>query len=483
MSCLVQAFLRVQFDGLRSAFFLKPRSFAFDVAAGVAVAICLLNVLVAIGIQFAIWRGTLWFFDPAGITFEIGSAGLLLALLSVLPFARAGAEPRRVFIGLAAMSTSIAAVSGVLAAMIVAYSAELAGTVIIVAASAMFFWSLLASVRLGHGLAERWRWQTGFGTLAVVLLATFTLPQVSAVTSLEAERVNLSLLEAATAYFRPAPALENIPRPPRLDVETILHSQHNMLRLKLATLNAPPEDRPALFFLGVASYSEQDVFKREVASVKSLFDTRFGTAGRSLVLINHRETVGDVPLASMSNLDDALQHIGGLLHRDRDVLVLFLTTHGSPGVLAVSFPGFPLNDITPARLLTALDKAGIQNRVLVISACHSGSFISALQTDTSLIVTAARSDRSSFGCGNENDWTYFGDAYFNHALRAETSFIDAFNTATGLIAAWEKRDGLTPSEPQIFVGAGIRSKLDAVAAAIRQTDVRRAETTSYDTVK
>lgn len=48
-------------------------------------------------------------------------------------------------------------------------------------------------------------------------------------------------------------------------------------------------------------------------------------------------------------------------------------------------------------------------------------------------MTAARAGRTSFGCGNGREWTYFGDALFNHALREETDFIKAFDKANGLM--------------------------------------------------
>jgi Peptidase C13 family len=144
---------------------------------------------------------------------------------------------------------------------------------------------------------------------------------------------------------------------------------------------------------------------------------------------------------------------------ERDVLFLFLTSHGTEGMVSVMFPRFSLNDVTPANLRASLDKAGIKNRVLAISACHSGSFIPALADEHTLILTAARADRTSFGCSNENEWTYFGDAYFNHALKTETSFIDAFEVAKKLIAEWETRQKVTPSEPQISIGSAIRDKL------------------------
>ena len=472
-----KAFLRALWDGQRSALLLKPRPDAFNVTLGVGVAICAINMLVGVAYEYAMSRGSIWYFDASGVTFGIAYFGLLLAFLALLPFARTGAAPARIFVGVVATGTLIFAMATPLTAI------DMPVEVFAGVAVGLLVWCLVATARLGHGLAERCRWRAGLGTLAIVLLSIFTLPQVSILSRIDAGRSNVSLLESAAAFLRSAPASHNAPAPPRLDVEAILHRQPELLRKRLAELQTPPTDRPELYFIGMAPFSMQDVFKREVASVKGLFDVRFNTAGRSLVLQNHRETVSDTPLATMSNLDDALAHIGGLMRRDKDVLVLFVTSHGSPGLLSVAFPRFPLNEMTPERLAGALDRSGIQNRVLVISACHSGSFIPALQTDTTLIITAASADRTSFGCSNENEWTYFGDAYFNHALKQETSFIDAFTVAKDLISAWEKRDGLTPSEPQIFIGAEIKAKLDLVALAPSRGLMKKAETDTRELLR
>ena len=121
-----------------------------------------------------------------------------------------------------------------------------------------------------------------------------------------------------------------------------------------------------------------------------------------------------------------------------------------------------MNHLTPARLIKALDQAGIKNRVLILSACYSGSFVKPLSNENTMIFTAARADRTSFSCSNEREWTFFGDAYFNHALRQERSFVTAYERARDLVEVWEKERGLTGSEPQMFVGTAIREKVDAL---------------------
>ena len=192
-----------------------------------------------------------------------------------------------------------------------------------------------------------------------------------------------------------------------------------------------------LYFVGFAGYGAAAVFKREVVAVRELFNERFGTKGRSLALINHTSTLNDVPLASPQNLERVLQHLGRVMDKARDTLFLFLTSHGERALLAVEMPGVRLAHLTPAMLKSMLDRSGIKNSVIVVSACHSGSFIPALASPTRLVIAAARADRTSFGCDDKREWTYFGDAYFNKALREETSFKRAFERARQLVQQWE----------------------------------------------
>jgi hypothetical protein len=238
----------------------------------------------------------------------------------------------------------------------------------------------------------------------------------------------------------------------RIDAHNIHARQPQLLSEALAKLKPAPKDRAQLFFVGVAGYGGQAVFKREVQSVRELFDQRFGTAGRSLALINHPSTLSQYPLATISNLEQALVHFGQLLEPDRDTLFLFLTSHGEKGKLTIQMPHLAFPQLTPTHLKRMLDRSGIRNRVIVISARHSGSFVPVVADARTLVITAARADRSSFGCEDRRRWTYFGDAYFNRALRHENSFTRAFAEAKRTIAQWETAERLTPTLPQIAGG-------------------------------
>jgi hypothetical protein len=83
------------------------------------------------------------------------------------------------------------------------------------------------------------------------------------------------------------------------------------------------------------------------------------------------------------------------------------------------------------------------------------------------VLTAAEATRQSFGCGTESDFTYFGRAYFDQALRASPSFTVAFEQARKEIARREQAEALTPSNPQMFVGARVQDKLEDLYRGLR----------------
>lgn len=251
--------------------------------------------------------------------------------------------------------------------------------------------------------------------------------------------------------------------------EDNIYRQPKLLADTLAQLKPGRVGQVDLYFVGAAGYASQDVFMREVNSISRLFDERFGTAGRSLRLINNADTIRDVPIASKTSLGKTFERIAELMNPDEDILFLFMTSHGSKEHrFSLDFGMMRFNDLDPPALRKLLDDAGIKRRVIVVSACYSGGFIDALQNDDTLVITAAAADKNSFGCDNENDYTYFGKAYFDEALRKTWSFTEAFELAKPVIAEREKQQEYTPSEPQIALGKNIAPVLEAFAKARAQ---------------
>lgn len=249
------------------------------------------------------------------------------------------------------------------------------------------------------------------------------------------------------------------------DAEALLHVQADRVR---AAVGALAPERPGvadLFLVSIAADATLGVFRREVEAVQALFDARFDTNGRSLLLVNDAAETDAYPLATGSNLAAALAGIGTRIDRADDVLFLFVTGHGGPdGRVAVSFPRLPLNDLEPADLVRALDASGIRWQVVVVSACYSGTFLEALRHPDRLVITASAADRASFGCSDQAPMTDFGRAFFVDALGDETSFPRAFESARLRVEERERAEKRTPSLPQIALGEAIAAKLEAMEA-------------------
>ena len=241
--------------------------------------------------------------------------------------------------------------------------------------------------------------------------------------------------------------------------EDAFYAQNQVLTKSLEAVQYGEFAQSHWYFLGVAGAGYQDVFKSEVERIKEQFDTRFGTFGRSLVLINNPTTRTKIPIASRTSMDLALRRIGQQMNRESDVLFLYMTSHGLPNQFEMENAPIDLNDVDPKWLKESLDKAGIRWRVIVISACYSGSFVPALQDDNTLIITASAADRASFGCSNEADYTYFGRAFFDQAMRERTSVSAAFEQAKATVAQWESAQGFEASEPQWSIGKNMEFML------------------------
>jgi len=155
-----------------------------------------------------------------------------------------------------------------------------------------------------------------------------------------------------------------------------------------------------------------------------------------------------------------LAGIGARIDPAEDVVLLFLTSHGSHDhVLTVDLPPLPLRQIEAKDVRAALDDAGIRWRVVVVSACFSGGFIKDLRTPETLVITAARADRTSFGCGADSEITYFGRAFLADGLNRTTDLREAYAIAAREVREWERADGQTPSQPQIWAGDRIDEHL------------------------
>ena len=256
------------------------------------------------------------------------------------------------------------------------------------------------------------------------------------------------------------PIFKQIPVEPVLE-EAALYEQPRLLQQALNRIDPSIPGKSDWYFMGVAGFSDQNVFRSEINKVRELFDVRFGTSGHSLALINNNYTWLDEPIATKTSILRGLKTIGQQMNADEDVLFLTLSSHGDENVIQLANPPLAMDNLDATWLREALDASGIRWRVIVVSACYSGSFIDELASPTTVIITASAADKMSFGCTNSAEMTYFGQAFFAESLRENTSFSDAFKDAAYRVQERELYMGFEPSEPQMVIGSLMETALPA----------------------
>lgn len=246
----------------------------------------------------------------------------------------------------------------------------------------------------------------------------------------------------------------------KISAEDILQKQHVMLEKALKSIK-PTTDSTDFYLISFGSYGWQDVFMKEALFAKEVFDKKLKTIGRSIALINNKKTIDTYPLASVTNLKHGIDGLAKKADTKEDILLLFLTSHGDKdSSLSMYFDYVPLNSLDSKKLKELLENSSFKWKVIIISACFSGTFIEPLKNENTIIITASSKDRNSFGCSDERELTFFGEAYLKEAMSQTNSLIEAFHIAKDIVRKMEEREKYAnPSEPQIFIGKEIENHL------------------------
>ncbi len=251
------------------------------------------------------------------------------------------------------------------------------------------------------------------------------------------------------------------------DPEVVYPVQEKLVNAQVAALKEQDSEQVDLYAVLGAGYPTQKIFQREVVALYGLLEQRFGAEGRILRLGSTVQGPLDMPLLNRTNLRAALMGLSEQMDVSQDVALIFLTSHGFEDHLSTSFPGLSRKELSAAEVAAALDHSGIQNAVVVVSACYSGSFVDELAGSGRLIVTASAADRNSFGCDDSNEFTDWGEAFFGQALQETLHFGHAAERARSLVTKREKDSGLTQSLPQISEGEGIGDVLNRLAEQLK----------------
>jgi hypothetical protein len=139
--------------------------------------------------------------------------------------------------------------------------------------------------------------------------------------------------------------------------------------------------------------------------------------------------------------------------------LVYFSSHGAPQGVVVDQRFLP-----PGVLANMLDTTcGKRPTVVIISACFSGVFVPALARPNRMVLTAARPDRSSFGCGEADKYPYF-DQCVLESMPTAADFAKLAVAVQGCVAAREVKEGMRPpSEPQLYIGAQLKPLLPLLA--------------------
>jgi hypothetical protein len=247
---------------------------------------------------------------------------------------------------------------------------------------------------------------------------------------------------------------------PDITPDRLWGEQQRLVDTAVASLPSRAPAQANVYAIAVSAAGTQQLFSREARLALRITTARFGNGYRGGILLSNG--IADIlrtPLATQGNMAASARGIAERIDPVSDVTIVYLASHGSPDAeLSTNLPSYDeLTPISAASVADAMAQAGIKRRVIIVSACYSGSWIPALANDDTIIITAARKDRTSFGCDDARRLTFFGQAFLEGPLARGASLRDAFDHARTTVARWEAKDHLTPSEPQAYVGRNMRA--------------------------
>lgn len=268
-------------------------------------------------------------------------------------------------------------------------------------------------------------------------------------------------------WYEPEEESEQSVEEARVD-QRLVFEQSSRIDARIAAMAPRVDGQPNVFFLGFAGYGPQRVFAQEIELAATTIASRYQAEGRSLQLVNDARDGSRHPFATPDALRHALMGLASRMDTDEDVLFLSISSHGSEDAeISVESDYGYWPDLQAGDLAAMLRESGIRWKIIVISACYSGSFIDSLKDEGTIILTAADADRTSFGCSDKSELTYFGKAFYQDSLPGAATLRDAFMGARAEIGAREQKEGLEGSDPQGFFGKDITAKLASIENAAK----------------
>lgn len=430
-----------------------------------ALIVCTLAAFIAACGQEYVGAGIGVYFVPYGINAELAMLLVVLTLAALF----VPREARTTFLStlmLLSVAASLVSIAGLLVHWLKHYDpAEITTWSIYAKALGFFFLYLLwwggAVFALLRSLAAERRfnlWRT-FGLTLALILAASAMPYEPVFRGPKFDIRTANYWEYIRASLNGSFARDKMPPPRRVNRVQVELSQPALLEEQISGLTPQVKGKTDIYAIGLAGSADQNVFVSELDGGLKSIARIFPLDGHVLRLANNFDTTATMPVASRQNFAAMVHAVARVMDRDEDILLLFMTSHGSDGGVSLYLPEAFSVSLSPTDVATVLDGEGIKNRIIIVSACYSGVFIKPLANEHTIVLTAADDKHPSFGCSNEREWTYFGDAFFNRNLRPGDNIEDSFRNAKITIAQWEVRDGAQQSNPQGYFGSALMKKL------------------------
>ncbi|WP_349386472.1 C13 family peptidase [Alcanivorax sp.] len=238
-------------------------------------------------------------------------------------------------------------------------------------------------------------------------------------------------------------------------MEARLYTESSRLQSVLSSLAPQRPGVRDVYLLVVGGDGTEAVFAREVDWVTQRLGSVFNLKRRHVRLTNGGSD--DLPLATRTSIQESLKALDALMDPYEDLLLIHVVSHGSPnGELVLDDKSLKLNNLSVADGKTWLNGLAARHQWLVVSACYSGKWVEGLASPERVVFSSAAADRTSFGCGDDSERTWFSKALYGEAMQVGVNDPDAwFEAVEENVSLMEKEQGIEGDEhslPQKSVG-------------------------------
>jgi hypothetical protein len=176
-------------------------------------------------------------------------------------------------------------------------------TVVLVVVLLVWWIGAVAAIFRGHFGRGRRPLMRAVAFTAATMLATAASPAYPTFLDRDADPSSYNLWEWARTRW--APVAHEPAR--RLAADDVEFSQPRLLEAEVERLLPPRKGTPGIYTIGIAGWSDQDVFVKELNGGLAALDHAIGLDRGTVRLVNHLDTTESLPIANQGNFASAVR--------------------------------------------------------------------------------------------------------------------------------------------------------------------------------